>query len=248
MDASVRLGKIRGIEIGIHYTWIFAFALITWSLAAGFFPILYPGWSTGTYWLVGAVASALLFVSVLVHEMAHSLVAVSRGIPVESITLFIFGGVSGLRAEARDPRDELLIAGVGPASSLLLAGFFFLLFVALRGAPEQVTALLGYLALINGLLGVFNLLPGFPLDGGRLLRGAVWQVTGDLVQATNVAAGAGQLLAFLLIVWGLFQFFQANFLGGIWSIARRRSRGESRWRCKRPCVVCRWRRCSVATW
>ena len=94
----------------------------------------------------------------------------------------------------------------------------------------------------------FNLLPGFPLDGGRLLRGAVWQVTGDLVQATNVAAGAGQLLAFLLIVWGLFQFFQANFLGGIWSIARRRSRGESRWRCKRPCVVCRWRRCSVATW
>lgn len=217
MRASFRLGRIAGIEVGVHYTWLFAFVLIAWSLAAGFFPSRYPGWTVGTYWLAGIVSALLLFGSVLVHELAHSLVARAQGLPVQGITLFIFGGVSTLRGEAERAWDEFIIAIVGPLTSLVLAALAFVVFRALPDRETPFAASLGYLALINGLLAVFNLLPGFPLDGGRVLRSILWGATGSLLRATNIAAGVGQFFGWLLIAWGVFQVLTGNFLGGLWT-------------------------------
>lgn len=218
MNSTLRLGRIRGIAVGIHYTWLIAFALITWSLAAGFFPFTLPGYSAGTYWIMGALAALALFASVLVHELTHSFVAQARGLPVESITLFIFGGVSNIRAEAHDPQDEFLIAVVGPLSSLLLAGIFYGILLLTEPGQTPVGAILSYLALINLLLAVFNIIPGFPLDGGRVLRSILWGVTGSLRRATSLAATVGQIVAFLIIGLGIFQFFSGNLLGGLWLV------------------------------
>jgi Zn-dependent protease/CBS domain-containing protein len=215
-SGSLALGRTAGIEIRVHYTWLIAFALITYSLAVGLFPDLIPGRSQALYWLVGATAALLLFGSVLVHEMCHSLVAKSRGIPVSSITLFIFGGVSNIQQEPENPGQEFLIAVVGPVSSLVLAAVCWGLLQMSGGAAAPIQALLVYLALINFVLGVFNLLPAFPLDGGRVLRAIIWAITGDLYRATNWAAGIGQVFAFLLIILGILQIFGGNFLGGIW--------------------------------
>ncbi len=216
VKSSFRLGRIAGIEIGIHYSWILAFILIAWSLAQGFFPHYYPGWDLVTYWVTGILAALFLFVSVLVHELAHSLVAISRGLPVRSITLFIFGGVSNIEREPERPRVEFVVAVVGPLASLALAGLFWGLqqVVGEQGGP--LIAILGYLALINALLAGFNLLPGFPLDGGRVLRSILWSTTGSLTRATNIAAMIGRLFGWGLIGFGVFQLLAGNFLGGLW--------------------------------
>ena len=215
MDGTFRLGAIGGITIEIHYTWLLAFVLIAWTLAAGFFPDSYPGFASQTYWLLGLSAALLLFSSVLVHELAHSFVARARNIPVQSITLFIFGGVSNLRAEAETAGAEFVVAVVGPATSFVLAALFFIIGQAV---PERgpLGALLSYLAFINVLLGLFNLLPGFPLDGGRVLRAAVWRATGDVRKATDIAARIGQLLAFGFIAWGVLRIFSNDLFGGLW--------------------------------
>ena len=167
MKASIRLGKIAGVDIGIHYSWFAVLVLVSWSLAEGFLPNRYPGWSTGVYWATGFFAALLLFVSVLVHELAHSLVARARGVPVEGITLFLLGGVSNLRADARRAVDEFVISVVGPLTSFVLAGIFWAGAVALRHSETPAAAVVWYLALINLILALFNLLPAFPLDGGR---------------------------------------------------------------------------------
>jgi Zn-dependent protease/CBS domain-containing protein len=216
MQSSIRLGRIAGIEIGLHYTWIFAVLLIAWSLAAGYFPSVVPGFGAGTYWALGVIAALLLFVSVLLHELSHSLVARSRDLKVDGITLFIFGGVSNLRSEAATARDEFLVAVVGPLSSLVLAGVFWLISQALPSLSPSA-ALFAYLAFVNLLLGLFNLVPGFPLDGGRVLRSLVWGATGDMQRATVVAAYAGQAFAWLLIVWGFVRLLSGDFLGGLWT-------------------------------
>jgi len=216
MKASFHLGRIAGVEIGIHYTWPFAFALISWTLAAEFFPRSFPGWVWPTYWATGVLSALFLFGSVLIHELAHSLVAQSRGLPVHGITLFIFGGVSSLGAEAKAAKDEFFIAVVGPVTSLVLAGLFAALWLIVSDRNTPLTAILVYLALINGLLGIFNLLPGFPLDGGRVVRAVLWGATGNLAKATNIAAGVGQIMAFALIGWGVFQVLSGNFVGGLW--------------------------------
>lgn len=216
MKGSVRLGRIAGIEIGIHYTWLLAFALITWSLAQGFFPQSYPGWDLATYWLTGIMAALLLFLSVLLHELAHSLVAQARGLPVQSITLFIFGGVSNIVEEAKRPTVEFLMAIVGPLTSLALAGMFWGLVQVVENQGSVLAAILSYLALINAILGIFNLLPGFPLDGGRVLRSILWGTSGNLTQATNVAATVGRFFGWALIAFGLFQLLSGNLLGGLW--------------------------------
>lgn len=216
MKSSFKLGRIAGIEIGIHYTWIFAFLLITWSLAQGFFPQAYPGWDVTTYWTTGVAASLLLFGSVLLHELAHSLVAKSRGMKVGSITLFIFGGVSNLESEPERPRIEFTMAIVGPLTSLVLAGVFYLIYLGVRTGDTPVEAVLFYLALINGILGVFNLIPGFPLDGGRVLRSIIWGATKSLSRATNVAALVGRYFGWAFIAFGVFLLLQGNFLGGLW--------------------------------
>ena len=238
---ALRLGQVAGIEIRVHYTWLFIFALVAWSLAQGYFPASQPGLDATTYWVLGAVAALALFASVLVHELAHSLVARARGLGVRSITLFIFGGVSSLQEEAGEAKDEFLVAIVGPLTSFLLAGACWAAFAALgpggmaipdtpgvpgspgtAGAPVAAAgsaparAVFGYLAAVNLLLGLFNLLPGFPLDGGRVLRSIIWGVTGSLRRATQVASYAGQAIGFLLIFWGVSRMFGGAFLNGMW--------------------------------
>jgi len=216
MKGAIRLGSIRGIEIGVHYNWLLIFFLVAWSLAMGYFPQSYPGWTQLAYWTTGVIASILLFVSVLLHELAHSFVAQARGLPVRSITLFIFGGVSNIVREAENPRTEFAMAVVGPLSSLVSAGVFYGLFLVVPNKLDPLAALLSYLALINAFLAVFNLIPGFPLDGGRVLRSIIWGATGNLVKATNIAATVGRLFGWGLIGVGLFQILRGNFLGGLW--------------------------------
>ncbi|MGC9529661.1 MAG: site-2 protease family protein [Candidatus Bipolaricaulaceae bacterium] len=213
---AFRVGKIAGIAIGVHYTWLVAFALVAWSLAAGYFPQAYPEWGQSAYWITGTVAALLLFLSVLVHELAHSLVARARGMPVRNITLFIFGGVSNIAGEAEAPKDEFLMSIVGPLTSLALAAVFWGIRAAVGDVDTPLAATLGYLAVINALLAGFNLVPGFPLDGGRVLRSILWSVTGSLPRATNIAAAAGQAFAWVLIGWGVFQLLAGSLIGGLW--------------------------------
>ena len=216
MKSSLRLGRIAGIEIGIHYTWLFAFILIAWSLAQGFFPQYYPGWDLATYWVTGALAALFLFVSVLIHELAHSFVARARGLPVRSITLFIFGGVSNIEREPENPKVEFAMSVVGPLASLVLAGIFWGLRQAVGEQDSPLAAMLSYLALVNALLAGFNMIPGFPLDGGRVLRSIIWGTTGNLTKATNIAAMVGRFFGWGLIGFGVFQLLSGNFLGGLW--------------------------------
>ncbi|RKZ34734.1 hypothetical protein DRQ33_01505 [bacterium] len=213
---ALTIGSIAGIEIGIHYTWLFIFVLITWSLAEGFFPNQYPEWNTATCWITGVIASLLLFLSILLHELAHSLVAKARKLPIHSITLFLFGGVSGLEKEPETPQDELLMTLAGPITSVLLGIVFFGISFFTHGLSEPVSAILNYLALINFILAFFNLLPGFPLDGGRVLRSIIWAATDDYKKATNIASVAGQAVAWMFIVFGGIQLIAGNWIGGVW--------------------------------
>jgi Zn-dependent protease/predicted transcriptional regulator len=215
MKSSFKLFKIAGIDIGIHYSWFIIFLLITWLLAQDYFPQGYPNWPAVVYWITAAISALMLFLSVLIHEMAHSLVAKSRHLPVSSITLFIFGGVSNLQQEPEKPSIEFIVAIAGPLSSVVLAAMFWGLSLALpSGTPAA--AGLGYLAFINILLAAFNILPGFPLDGGRVLRSIIWGATGNLKKATSIASITGQVFGWGLIVFGAFSLFTGDFLGGLW--------------------------------
>ena len=216
MKSSIRLGKIAGIEIGLHYSWFVVLALVSWSLASNLLPGRYPGWTPGAYWVTGFLAAFLLFASVLVHEMAHSLVARALGFEVGPITLFILGGVSSLKADAGRPRDELLISAVGPLTSLAIAGIFAVLSIPLSGSNPPIVAVVWYLALINLLLALFNLVPAYPLDGGRMLRSIVWAFTGNHLRATRIATLGGQAVGIGLMVLGAYQFISGNYFGGIW--------------------------------
>jgi Zn-dependent protease/predicted transcriptional regulator len=216
MPGSLRIGKIAGIGIDIHVSWIIILVLLTVSLATGWFPQLYPGWSTVTYWLIALLSSLLLFVSVLLHELAHSLVARRRGLPVKNITLFIFGGVSNIEQEPQSPGIEFQMAVVGPLTSLVIGFICFLLQLPLRGSNSPLEGILFYLAVTNILLGIFNLIPGFPLDGGRVLHSIVWRLSGNMRQATRVASLTGQFIAYLLILIGIWTFFAGDLLDGLW--------------------------------
>lgn len=216
MRGSIRLFKIAGIDIYINFSWIIIVVFLTFSLATGWFPIYYPGWSVATYWIVGFISAVLLFVSVLLHELAHSLVARARGIGVSSITLFIFGGVSNIEQEPTSPGAEFQLAFVGPLTSLVIGALAFLLELPLRGSNSPLGAILGYLAISNILLGIFNLIPGFPLDGGRVLRSIIWKISGSFRTATRAATIVGEIIAYLFILWGIFLFFTGAFLDGIW--------------------------------
>ena len=216
MPGSFRIGKIAGIDIDINVSWIIILVLLTVSLATGWFPQLYPGWSTATYWVTSFIASLLLFVSVLLHELAHSFVARRRGLPVKNITLFIFGGVSNIEREPTSPGVEFQMAVVGPLTSLLIGVVCFLLQLPLRGSNSPLEGILFYLAVTNVLLGVFNLIPGFPLDGGRVLHSIIWKITGSSRQATRAATIVGQVIAYLFIFGGIWLFFTGYILDGIW--------------------------------
>ena len=215
LTRSIPLGRILGIPLGLDYSWFLIFALVTWSLAGSYFPEQYPGWSTGLYWAIGLATSLLFFGSVVLHELGHSVIALRNGIPVRSITLFIFGGVAQIGREPGSPGVEFRVAIAGPIVSFALAGLFGAL--GLFGAGlAPLAALATYLAYINGSLALFNLIPGFPLDGGRVFRAILWRVTHSFRRATEIAGGAGSLFAWLFIFWGVWQMFNGNFAGGLW--------------------------------
>ncbi len=215
---SFRLGSVLGIEIRIDVSWFIIFFLILWTFSQDVFPAEYPGMALATYFAMGLVGALLFFSSLLAHELSHSVVARHRGIPVEGITLFIFGGMARTRLESRSPGEELAVAGVGPLSSVLIAVLFGAVWwfgTRLSWTPA-ITGVAEYLAFLNLMLAVFNLLPGFPLDGGRLLRAAVWKATGNLQKATRIATLGGSALAYLLIAYGVWQAFRGEVLNGLW--------------------------------
>jgi Zn-dependent protease/CBS domain-containing protein len=215
-----RLGSVLDFDIRIDFSWFIIFFLILWTFSRGVFPAVLPGREAATYLLMGAAGTLLFFASLLAHELAHALVARRKGIPIEGITLFIFGGMAHAKMEFEKPGDEFQVAGVGPLSSFVIAGLFWLVAVlgVEAGWPAAVTSVALYLAFINVALAVFNLLPGFPLDGGRLFRAAVWKATGDLTRATRWASNGGKVLGYLLMGFGLLSFFAGNLIGGLWMV------------------------------
>ncbi len=214
---NIPLGKILGIEICLDYSWFVIFALLTWMLADSYYPDEFKDWSTLTYWVTGAVTAMMLFVSVLLHELGHSVVALRYRIPVRSITLFLFGGVAQIGAEPPSATAEFFIAIAGPIVSLALAIFFYALEPALSGV-EPLLGIAKYLAYINLALFLFNLIPGYPLDGGRVFRAIVWAITGSMSRSTVIAANVGRFFAFLLIFAGTLQIFNGNLGGGLWIV------------------------------
>lgn len=216
MHNSFSLGRIKNIEIKIHFSWFLILFLIVWSLAAFYFPANYPGWTQNTYWLSGGIAAFLLFVSVLLHELSHSLVGKRKNIIVKSITLFVFGGVAEMVSEPKKPADEFDMAIAGPVASIVLAGIFWGISSFEIGVAG--VAIAHYLFLINGILAVFNLIPAFPLDGGRIFRSALWAKYKDIERATRRAVGASRFIAFLFTLWGIKLLLENNFLSGVWII------------------------------
>ncbi len=228
--SGLGLGRIFGINIYVDWSWIFIFLLVTWNLAIGVFPQVHPDWSRALSWATAIAAALLFFASVLAHELAHSVVAKARGLPVSRITLFLFGGVSNIEREPTSPETEFLMAIVGPLTSLGLGIIFLFLGGAsifatgrLIGSPlrilgrlDPISTLLLWLGPINIVLAIFNMIPGFPLDGGRVLRSIFWAITGNLKRATRWASWIGQGVAWLMILAGISMVFGISFpfLGG----------------------------------
>ena len=209
-----KIGTIMGIPIRVHFTWFVVFGLITWSLSTFYFPIVAPDLPVTSYWIKGTFATILLFISVAFHELAHSLVAMRYKISIESITLFIFGGVAQMKGEPPHPRAEFEIAIAGPLSSFFLAIIFFFLSANTIGSLKILSS---YLAQVNLILGIFNLIPGFPMDGGRVLRSIIWQKKKNFFYATQRAASIGQKIALFFIFFGIFSLF-AGMVGGLWLV------------------------------
>lgn len=220
MDTSVRLGRVAGIEVGLHWSLAIVFALIVWTLAGQVLPEVVPDQTQSAYWLVSALAAVLFYVSLLSHEMGHALVARRLGVKVDGITLWIFGGVARLRGDASTPGTEARIAIAGPVVSLALAVLFGAATFALDVAegPPLVEGACIWLAGSNAMLLVFNLIPAFPLDGGRLLRAWLWQRGGDRYRATSSAARLGRICSFLMIGLGFLALFVQGALSGLWLI------------------------------
>src|SRR2546428_4499309 len=213
------LMNIVGIRVVIDPSWLFIFFLVVWSLATGYFPETQPPIQGGAAWVLGAIAALLLFGSVLVHELSHALLAQRAGIPVPRIRLFLFGGVSEMASEPQTPRTEVRIAAAGPLTSFGLAILFYLLSVT--GLPSLVNGgrqVVDYVAALNLALGLFNLLPGFPLDGGRILRAWLWARRGNLLSATRTAGRAGSIVGFRLLGLGLLQLVKNHNLRGLWLV------------------------------
>lgn len=236
MRKGLRIGRLLGINIRVDWSWLIIFLLIVWNLSTAFGDY-HEDWSPGAQWGLAVIAALLFFVSLLAHEMAHSLMARARGVPVRSITLFLFGGVSNIERDPDSPKSEFLITVVGPITSFVI-GAVLLVIANIIAEPLQdatsdaevvfeslspVATLLVWLGSINVLLGVFNMIPGFPLDGGRLLRSTIWAFTDDLRQATRWASRVGQTIAFIFIFLGISMafgarvpFFGTGLIGGLW--------------------------------
>lgn len=215
MSGNLKIGQIWNIPIMVNASWFLIFALVTWTLASGYFPQEYPDLPGTVHIAMGVLTSLLFFGSVLLHELGHSWLALRNGIPVRGITLFIFGGIAQIEEEPHTPGAEFWIAIAGPLTSALLAGLFGLTWLLDKAVP-YLAAPSNYLLRINLILAIFNLVPGFPLDGGRVLRAIVWKATGNKHRATQVATATGQIIAFGFIGWGVFRIFQGDFFNGLW--------------------------------
>ena len=217
---SFRLMSLMGFDVKIDPSWFLIAALITWSLATGYFPFVVPGGSLSAYIIMALAAMLLFFGSLILHELAHAVVARRFGMKIKGITLFLFGGVAELSAEPDTAKAELWVALAGPAMSIALAALFWVveMFAMRLELPDPAAAIFGYLAVINLVLALFNLLPAFPLDGGRVLRALLWKRHGNLLKATRVASMSGTVLAWLLIALGLFSVVGGSAVGGIWQI------------------------------
>lgn len=220
MKNSFEIGKIKGISIEINISWIVIFALLTYALATSYLPMNFEGVAATTAWMIALVMALLFFSSVLLHELAHSLVALREGTEVKKITLFIFGGLAQIEQDADEPGKEFRIAIAGPATSLILGGVFLLAgeLLARLGGPALIYVPLGYLSMVNFILAMFNLVPAFPLDGGRVLRAIIWKKTKDRKKATRIASMTGTFFGYLLIFNGVFLAFSGNFLNGLWML------------------------------
>lgn len=223
MEANIKIGRVFGIQLGLHYSWLIIAALVTLSLA-GHFGSVNSEWGTGVIWGTALITGALFFAAIILHEMGHALVARARGLPVKSITLFALGGVAMIEQEAGDAATEFWMGIAGPIVSVLLGILCLASAFALGWVPEtqmlapQTPALaaLVWLGYINIALAIFNMLPGFPLDGGRVLRAIIWWITGNVHRATKIAARVGQLVAIFFIAFGIFQFFSGAGFGALW--------------------------------
>jgi len=217
---AVNILEIAGFKIRIDPSWLLIAALIVWSLSAAYFPHELPGYSPYYYVALAVIAMLGLFASLILHELSHSLVARRFGLRVGGITLFVFGGVAELEQEPESPKSELWIALAGPAMSLLLAGLFLIASIMLNGSgiSKPLEIVFTYLALINFILAVFNLVPAFPLDGGRVLRALLWQYKNDLLWATRIASGFGTVFGIFLIVTGVLSMFSSSSTTGLWQV------------------------------
>jgi len=219
---SFKIGRIAGIDIQIHWSWLAIFALLIWSLATGFYKdVGGDDWSEAERWVAAVVTTLLFFISVLLHELSHSLVAKRLGLPVSSITLFLFGGVSSLKEEPKSAKDEFRVAIVGPLTSFVIGAVLGIAFAVLLLNHEEASvpgAICGYLAFINLAVGLFNMLPGYPLDGGRVLRSALWARSHNVLKATRWAATSGTFISFGLIALGVASILFGGFVQGVWFI------------------------------
>jgi Zn-dependent protease/predicted transcriptional regulator len=215
---AITLFKLFGFEVKIDISWLLLAILVTWSLAAGLFPFYFKGLTTATYWLMGILGAIGLFFSIIFHELWHSLIARQHGLPIKGITLFIFGGVAHMEEQPGNPSTELFMAIAGPISSIILGVIFFLIHTVGKasGWAVSVNGVTAYLAYINWILAGFNLLPAFPLDGGRVLRSLLWMWKKNMRWATHIASTIGSGFGFVMMIIGGIQFFSGNFIGGVW--------------------------------
>jgi Zn-dependent protease/CBS domain-containing protein len=214
----IKLFKLFGFEVRIDLSWMIIAALVTWSLADGLFPYWYPHLSLQVYWIMGIVGALGLFLSIIAHEFCHSLVARNFGMPMKGITLFIFGGVAEMGDEPPTAKAEFLMAIVGPLSSIAIGVIFYLihLYGESAGWNTPVNGVIYYTAYINGILAVFNLIPAFPLDGGRVLRSILWGIKGNMRWATRVSSAIGSAFGVCLIILGVFEFIRGYVISGVW--------------------------------
>jgi Zn-dependent protease/CBS domain-containing protein len=214
MASSIRLGRLFGIEIGFHWSLVFVFALIAWTLATGILPVTTQGQPALSYWVAGGVGAIIFYGCLLAHELAHAIVATRYGVKVAGITLWLFGGVSKLDGEPKSARAEALIAGVGPLTSLAVGAVAFML--SLLPLPALAAGVLGWLVFVNVALAMFNLVPAFPLDGGRLLSSWFWWRSGSRQRGVHSAVRISRVFSYLMIAFGVFELFTGQVVNGVW--------------------------------
>lgn len=216
LKGGIPIGRLFGVSLRLHYSWFVIFAVVTWSLTANYFPVQFPDWNLGLSLLAGVVTSLLFFGSILAHELMHSVIGNALGIPIHEITLFIFGGVAQMSEEPKRPKDEFRMAIAGPLTSLAIGGVFWAIYFLIADGWEFALAVSYWLGLINVFLAVFNLIPGFPLDGGRVLRSILWWRSQNLRTATRTASNVGRAVGFLFVFGGVFLIFQGLLFNGLW--------------------------------